>query len=262
MKFENIILEREGPLALLRFNRPEQYNALNPAMAAEMLEAIQEVRHDPGTRALLMTGVGKSFHSGGDIKFFHNEGTAISRSMDRLVLDFHAFISRLARLPKPVVAAVNGPAAGAGFSLALACDLAVASDAAVFTMAYTKIGASPDGGSTYFLTRAVGLRRAQELALTNRVLTAGEALEWGIVNRVFPEEGFLEAAKGYALELANGPTLAFGRAKGLLTHSMTRDLEVQMELETREIVASSDTRDFKEGVEAFLEKRKPCFSGE
>jgi len=255
-----IRLEQEGPLAILRFNRPKQYNAVDPRMSEELLEAVVEVNMNPAARALMVTGEGAAFSSGGDIKFFTSEA-ATTLALEKMVADLHGYISRLIRMPKPVVAAVNGPAAGAGFSLAMSCDMVVASAEAVFTMGYTKIGASPDGGSTFCLGRMLGVRRALELTFTNRVLTAQEALEWGLVNRVFPRETFAEDAKAFALELAHGPTLAFGRAKHLHYHSSNQQLETQLELEARGIVESMRTEDFREGTRAFVEKRKAAFQG-
>jgi 2-(1,2-epoxy-1,2-dihydrophenyl)acetyl-CoA isomerase len=229
-------------------------------MASELVDAVVQVGLEPKVRAVMVTGEGDAFNSGGDIKAFTSE-TFTPAALERMVADLHSYISRLIRLPKPVVAAVNGPAAGAGFSLAMACDLVVARANAVFTMGYTKIGASPDGGSTFCLGRLLGVRKAMELTLTNRVLTAQEALEWGLVNRVFPEETFVEDAKAFALELAQGPTLAYGRAKHLLYHSVNHQLETQLELEARGIVESMLSDDFREGTRAFVEKRKADFKG-
>lgn len=260
MAFETIALEQDGPLAIMRFNRPGQYNAVNPKMAEEMAEAVVLVGTNPAARALMITGEGDAFSAGGDIKFFRSP-EATPSAMERMIANLHAYISRLIRMPKPVVAAVNGPAAGAGFSLAMVCDLVVAKSSAVFTMGYTKIGASPDGGSTYCLGRLLGVRRALELTLTNRVLSAEEAVAWGLVTRVIPEENFEAEARAFAMELAEGPTLAFGRSKELLYHSVNHQLETQLELEARGIINSMGTEDFREGTTAFVEKRAAAFKG-
>ena len=261
MSYEALIVQQEGPVAVVRLNRPERYNALNDTMSRELLDMAVAVSHDPAIRALMLTGQGKAFCSGGDIKEFVAAGDRIPQFADRLTVDLHAYVSKIMRMGKPVVAAVNGPAAGAGFSLAMACDLVVASSEAVFTMAYTGIGASPDGSSTFTVPRLVGLRRALELALTNRLLTAEEALAWGLVNRVFPAASFEADALAFVRELAAGPTFAYGKVKELLYHSLSEGLESQMELEARAIVAAARTADFREGTRAFVEKRKPEFKG-
>ena len=165
------------------------------------------------------------------------------------------------RTAKPVIMAVNGIAAGGGMSLALAGDLVVAAESAKFTMAYSRIAASPDGSSSYFLPRMIGLRRALELHYTNRVLSAREAMDWGLVNRVHPDAEFPSAVSALAKELAQGPTLAFGRAKLLFHQSTQESLETQMELEAQAIAASGHTEDFKNGVAAFAKKQPPTFHG-
>ena len=261
MEFDTIELKMDGPLAVLTLNRPEQYNALNQRMAKELLQVIHEVQWNDEIRALMITGAGKSFHSGGDVKAFASAGEGVSRYVDELVMDLHAFISRLARMPKPVIAAVNGAAAGAGLSLMLCCDMALAAENVRFNMAYSAIGASPDGGSTFFLTRQIGMRRALELAYTNRVLSAQEALDWGLINRVLPQENFLAEATAFAKGLAEGPTQAYGRAKQLLTHSLDHDFEKQLELEARAIVESTRTEDFQTNIRAFVEKKPFSYTG-
>ncbi|HEX9842852.1 MAG TPA: enoyl-CoA hydratase-related protein [bacterium] len=261
MAFETIQLSKEGAVALLRFNRPESYNAVNHVMAPELLDAVIEVQDDPAIRALVLTGNGSAFHAGGDVKGFASRGEAVGQYIDRMVIPFHAFISHLVRMPKPVLAAVNGVAAGAGFSIAMACDLVLASAEATFTVAYSRIGASPDGSMTYFLVRQLGTRRAMELYLSNRVLSPEEAHEWGLVTQVLPAEGFLDAALEQARTLAAGPTVAYGLAKGLFYHSLNHELETQLELEARGIIAASKTQDFREGTRAFAEKRKASYQG-
>jgi 2-(1,2-epoxy-1,2-dihydrophenyl)acetyl-CoA isomerase len=262
VSYETLIVQTEGPVAIVRLNRPERYNALNDVMGRELLDLAVKVSHDPALRAMMLTGSGKAFCSGGDVKEFVAAGDRIPEFAERLTVDLHAFISKLVRMGKPVVAAVNGPAAGAGFSLAMACDLVVASSEALFTMAYTGIGASPDGSSTFTVPRLVGLRRALELAITNRALGAEEALNWGLVNRVFPAASFEADALAFVRALAAGPTFAYGKVKELLYHSLSEHLESQMELESRAIVAAARTADFREGTRAFVEKRKAKFKGE
>jgi 2-(1,2-epoxy-1,2-dihydrophenyl)acetyl-CoA isomerase len=261
MGYETIELSREGAVAVLRFNRPESYNAINHQMAPELLDAAIAVQNDPAVRALVLTGSGTAFHAGGDVKAFVSQGEAVYEYIDHMVIPFHAFVSHLVRMRKPVVAAVNGVAAGAGFSIAMACDLVLASAEAVFTVAYSRIGASPDGSMTYFLVRQLGTRRAMELYLTNRVLTAQEAAAWGLVTEVLPAAGFLDAALERAAQLAAGPTAAYGLAKELFYQSFNNQLETQLELEARGIIAASRTADFREGTQAFSEKRQPAYLG-
>ena len=181
--------------------------------------------------------------------------------MKELTTYLHGAVSRLARAKKPAVMGVNGVAAGGGMSLALGGDLVVAAESAKFTMAYSKIAASPDGSSTYFLPRLIGLRRALELHYTNRTLSAREAMDWGLVTRVHPDAEFPGALAALARELAQGPTLAFGRAKQLFHQSTQESLETQMELEAQAIADSSRTEDFRAGVNAFARKQSVTFQG-
>jgi 2-(1,2-epoxy-1,2-dihydrophenyl)acetyl-CoA isomerase len=261
MSYKTIELSKEGPLATLRLNRPESYNAMNADMMEELLDAVLDVQDDPAIRALMITGTGSAFCAGGDVKSFAAAGKSVGAHIDRMVIPFHAMVSHLVRMPKPVLAAVNGVAAGAGFSLALLCDLAIARTDATFTAAYSRIGASPDGSMTYTIVRHLGLRRSMELYLTNRVLTAQEAQEWGLINRVAPPETFQRDAQALAMELASGPTYAYGRAKELFYHSLNNTLETQLELEARGIIACGRTEDFQNATRAFAEKRKPSYQG-
>lgn len=261
MAYQTLLLEVKDQVATITLNRPDAYNAVNDAMAEELHLAILDCDEDPGVRAVVLTGAGKAFCAGGDVKNFVENLDRISYHLKRLIVPLHAAVSRMARMPKPVVAAVNGVAAGAGMSLALASDVVVASESVRFTMAYSKIGATPDGSSTYFLPRLVGMRRALELIYTNRVLTAREALDWGIVNRVVPDGEALKAATDLARELAQGPTAALGHAKRLIFLSGQESLETQMENEAQQIAAMAKTGDFREGVTAFAQKRSPSFKG-
>jgi 2-(1,2-epoxy-1,2-dihydrophenyl)acetyl-CoA isomerase len=175
---------------------------------------------------------------------------------------FHAAISRFNWMDAPVVGAINGTAAGGGFSLALTTDIAIAGESAKFTMAYTKVGLAPDGSSSYFLARMVGLRRAKEMALLNPVLSASQALEWGLVNQVVADDQVLPAALEIAARLAKGPTLALGEAKRLILAGATESLESQMERESRGVAAMAGNADGQEGIAAFLDKRPPKFTGQ
>lgn len=254
-------IERDGGIVTIRLNRPDAKNALDRTMAHDLMIAAIACDEDPGVRAVVLTGAGEMFCPGGDIKFFAAEGTRIGRTLKEMTGTFHAALSRFARMNAPLIVAVNGVAAGAGMSLALAGDLVYAARAAQFTMAYTKVGLSPDGGSTYFLPRLVGLRRAQELALTNRTLSAEEALDWGLVTRVVDDAALAEAARATAERLAAGSLAAHGSVKRLLADSFAHSMETQMELESREVAARAQEPDGQEGLRAFAEKRAPKFEG-
>lgn len=255
------MLEVEKGLARLTLNRPEAGNAINLALTRSLNDAVQRCASDRSVRAVLLGGAGPRFCVGGDLAEFAAIGDGVSAHLRAVTGFLHAAISGLARLDAPVVAAVRGSAAGAGMSLVCACDLVVAADSAKFVMAYTRVGLSPDGSGTWFLPRLVGRRRAAELILTNRGLSAAEACEWGIVTSVVPEAEVDTAADALARDLAAGPTAALGAAKRLLRLSATESLETQMQHETDEIAANAGRHDGREGMRAFLEKRPPDYNG-
>jgi 2-(1,2-epoxy-1,2-dihydrophenyl)acetyl-CoA isomerase len=261
MAYQHLIVDRRDYVATLTLNRPDAYNALNLALGRELFAAVLEVDDDPEVRCVVITGAGKAFCAGGDVKDFADSLDRIGAMVKELTTYMHGAISRLCRSDKPVIMAINGVAAGGGFSLALAGDIVVATESARFTMAYTKIAATPDGSSSYFLPRLIGLRRAMELYFTNRVLTAREAAEWGLVTRVVADAEFTTAVSALARELAAGPTRAFGGAKRLFHQATWESLETQMELEAQAIAASGRTDDFREGVTAFANKKTPTFRG-
>jgi 2-(1,2-epoxy-1,2-dihydrophenyl)acetyl-CoA isomerase len=261
MTFETLTLERRDGVATITLNRPDAFNALNLRLARELFQATLEVDEDPAVRCVVLTGAGKAFCAGGDVKDFADNLPRIGVLVKELTTYLHGAVSRLCRSDKPVVVAVNGVAAGGGCSLALSGDLVVAAESARFTMAYAKIAATPDGSSSYFLPRLVGIRRAMELYLTNRVLSAREALDWGLVTRVVADAEFRGAVEALARELAQGPTRAFGGAKRLFHQSTWESLETQMELEAQAIAASGHTEDFAAGVTAFAAKKSPSFKG-
>jgi 2-(1,2-epoxy-1,2-dihydrophenyl)acetyl-CoA isomerase len=258
---DTIKLEQAAGVATITLNRPDAFNALNLALARELFAAVLQVDEDPAVRCVVITGAGKAFCGGGDVKEFADGLPRIGVLIKELTTYVHGAVSRLVRTPKPVLTAVNGVAAGGGLSLALAGDLVLAAESARFTMAYSRIAATPDGSSTYWLPRLIGLRRAIELFYTNRVLSAREALEWGLVTRVAPDGELSDATRKLAEELAQGPTLALGRGKLLFHASTTESLETQMELESQSIAQSGHTEDFAEGVRAFAAKRPPSFRG-
>jgi 2-(1,2-epoxy-1,2-dihydrophenyl)acetyl-CoA isomerase len=261
VSYRTIEFTPQGAVALLRLNRPEAFNALNDTLTEELLDAVRQVAHSPDLRALVLTGAGTAFCGGGDVKAFVKAGDGVPQFIEKVVTPLHGYITHLVRLGKPTVAAVNGVAAGAGFSLAMACDLVLAQESASFTSAYTRIGASPDGSLSYFLPRMIGVRRTLELVLTNRVLSAKDAFDWGLVTRVVPAGSLLDEALKTAQELAAGPTQAYGRARDLIYGSLDHSLETQLELEGRGIIASSRTEDFRNATRAFVEKRKPVYGG-
>lgn len=261
MGSQTVLLERANGVATLTLNRPEAYNALSLELARELFAAVLEVGEDPAVRCVVVTGAGRAFCGGGDVKAFAEGLPRVGVLLKELTTYAHGAVSRLIRMPKPVVTAVNGVAAGGGLSLALAGDLVVAAESARFTMAYSRIGATPDGSSSYWLPRLVGLRRALELFYTNRMLTAREALEWGLVTRVVPDGELRSAVGALAAELAAGPTWALGRGKWLFHAATWESLETQLELESQTIAQSGHTEDFAEGVRAFVEKRPPTFRG-
>src|SRR5262245_5581232 len=261
MAYESIVYDVKDAVATMTLNRPDTYNALNLTLARDLFHATLEADEDREVRCIVITGAGKAFCAGGDVKDFADNPERIGALIKQLTTYLHGAVSRLARTQKPVVMAVNGVAAGGGMSLALSGDLVVATESARFTMAYSRIAASPDGSSSSFLLRMIGLRRALELHYTNRVLSAREAMEWGLVNRVHPDAEFPAAVATLARELAEGPTFAFGRAKLLFHQSTQESLETQMELETQAIAQSSATEDFRNGVAAFVQKKPARFVG-
>ena len=247
-------------VALIRLNRPQDGNALTLDMARELLDAATRCEADPGIRAVVLTGAGKMFCAGGDLKAFHQAGEDSARLMREVTLALHAAISCFGWMAPPVICAINGTAAGGGFSLALAPDIALAAASARFTMAYTRAGLAPDGSSSFFLARHIGLRRAKEMALLNPVLTAEQALDWGLVNRVLPDAEVLPAALEMARTLARGPRRAMGEVKRLMLAGASESLETQMERESRAIAAMAASPDGREGIAAFVNKRAPNFA--
>ena len=257
MAYQHVKLQRSDGVATLVLDRPDAYNALDLTLGRELFQASIELDEDAGVRCVVITGGGKAFCAGGDVKSFVDNLGRIGAHIKELTTYLHGAISRLCRSDKPVIMAINGVAAGGGLSLALSGDLVVAAESAKLTMAYSKIAATPDGSSSYFLPRLVGLRRAMELYFTNRVLTAREALEWGLITRVVPDVELKGAVEALSRELAQGPSKAFGAAKRLFHQSTWESLETQMELEAQAIANSGRTEDFKAGVTAFANKKSP-----
>jgi 2-(1,2-epoxy-1,2-dihydrophenyl)acetyl-CoA isomerase len=261
MDFKCLTLGHQDGVATITLNRPDAFNALSLDLGRDLFHAALEVDEDPAVRCVVVTGAGRAFCAGGDVKDFVDNLERIGVHIKELTTYLHGAVSRFCRSDKPVIMAVNGVAAGGGLSFALSGDLVVAAESARFTMAYSKIAATPDGSSSYFLPRLVGLRRAMELYFTNRALSAREALEWGLVTRVVPDAELASAVAATARELAQGPTKAFGGAKRLFHQSTWESLETQMELEAQAIAASGHTEDFRSGVTAFARKQTPTFKG-
>jgi 2-(1,2-epoxy-1,2-dihydrophenyl)acetyl-CoA isomerase len=261
MNYETILFEVKDQVAMITLNRPEAANGLNMAMGKDLMHAAIRCDEDPEIRAVLLTGRGKFFSAGGDLKFFADFGDGLAKALKEMTVYCHSAASRFTRMDKPLVTAVNGAAAGMGMSFAICGDLVIAAESASFTAAYTAAALAPDGGMTYLLPRYVGLLRARELMLTNRRLGSKEALEWGLVNRVVPDAELMQEAEKLVRALAAGPTLSYGSVKRLLSGTFSQTLETQMEFEARAIVDMSKTADAREGVGAFLARRKPTFTG-
>ena len=261
MSYETIGVAQAGQVRTITLNRPDAFNAMSLTLGRELYHACLEADEDLEVRCVVITGTGKAFCAGGDVKDFADNLDRIGALVKELTTYLHGAVSRLARSEKPVIMAVNGVAAGGGLSFALSGDIVVAAESARFTMAYSKIAATPDGSSSYFLPRLVGIRRAMELYFTNRVLSAREALEWGLVTRVTPDAELATTVAAMARELAQGPTKAYGGAKRLFHQSTWESLETQMELEAQAIAACGHTEDFRNGVVAFARKQPVAFSG-
>ena len=263
MAYKAMNFEMRDKVAWVTFNRPEALNAINAQATHEFYDIVNRISCDHSVRAVVLTGSGdRAFCAGGDVAEFQAKGDGVEALVREMTGVLHVGISRLAWLPAPVIAAVNGVAAGAGLSFAACCDLAIAADTAKFTSAYTHIGLTPDGSSTFFLTRLLGRRRVMEMYMTNRVLSAQEALDWGLVNRVVPAADLMSEVTKLATQLANGPTRAYAGVKKLVMMSPNDTLESQMERETRVIAEMAGTKDAREGISAFVAKRKPTFTGE
>ncbi|MDB5722738.1 MAG: enoyl-CoA hydratase [Alphaproteobacteria bacterium] len=254
---EPLRLEVKGGVGRITLTRPQSGNTIDVAMARALMEAALAVDEDDEVRAVVLTGEGKLFCGGGDVQTFASAGDSVPARIKEITGPLGVAVARLARMNKPLLTLINGPAAGAGLSLAVLGDIALAARTAHFTMAYTAIGLTPDGGASWLLPRLVGLRRAQELVLTNRRLSADEAAEWGLITRVVDDlagEGARVAA-----QLAVGATSALGSARRLLLSSFDTSLETQMELEARSISDHARTPHGREGIAAFLAKRAPVF---
>jgi 2-(1,2-epoxy-1,2-dihydrophenyl)acetyl-CoA isomerase len=257
-----IVVTNSAGVATVRLNDPASLNALSVEMASQLRDALSDLSLDSSVRVLVLTGTGRGFCAGGDVQSFYDNRDDPADVMEAVIDGLHGAVQVLLDLPFPTVAAINGVVAGAGMGVAMATDLAVAVDDAIFTMAYTGIGVSPDGSSTYFLPRLVGTRVAMDMILTNRRVTADEAVDLGLINKAVPSKEFAEEVSKIAQKLARGPTLAYVRSRHLLRSSLANDPVTQMAAEGDGIMAAGKTQDFYEGITAFIEKRRPTFTGE
>jgi 2-(1,2-epoxy-1,2-dihydrophenyl)acetyl-CoA isomerase len=260
-EYQTLSFQLDGPIATIKLNRPDAANSLNLQMGNELLAVANRCASDAAIRAVILTAEGRMFCAGGDVGGFakaQNPGELLRAITSGL----HAAIQRFQRMDAPLIVAVNGMAAGAGMSLALAGDFTLAAESARFTMAYTGIGLSPDGSSTFFLPRLVGPRKAKELMIRNPLLSAADALQLGIVGQVVADTELLSAARALAAELARGPTRAYGAVKRLVAASLGNGLDAQLEMETRAIAElANHTADARAGIAAFVAKQKPVFEG-
>ena len=258
MSASTVTVDRKGAVSIITMSRPETFNTLSLELAMDLLAAALTCARDPGTRAVVLTGMGKSFCFGGDLKAMSSKANNVGPLMREVVSYMNSAISQFMRMDAPVIAAVNGTAAGAGVGFALMADLIVAGQSSKFNLAYTGVGLTPDAGVTYLLPRTIGMKRTMEMLLLNPSLSADQALEWGLVNRVVPDENLLSEALKIAEQLASGPLRAFGKSKRLVAQAMGA-LETQLAVEGETIALQAGTPEAQEGIAAFLNKRKPSY---
>ncbi len=262
MHFENVLFEKADQIATITLNRPDSYNAMNTGLLSDLAKALELCSDDDDTRAVILTGAGKAFCSGGDIAAFREEiETNPSDPLRQLIKILNVCILSLRTLPKPVIAAVNGPVGGGGMSLMAACDLRICTSSTRFRQAYTNLGLVPDGAWALMVGRLIGFGRAQELVFLDPVFSAEQALAWGLINQVVEDGDLQRVTMELVMKLANGPTRAFAIAKENFNHSMLDLLERQLERERSGMIRAGKTADYKEGLRAFFEKRPPVFSG-
>ncbi len=256
-----VVVDIEDGIATLSLNRPEVMNAMNEATMLALRSAAERLERDTAVRVIVLRGEGPAFCAGGDVAQFHGGIDALPDTVVQFGREMHFAFLALRRSPKPVLAVVHGVVAGAGFSLLCAADLAIAAADTRFTLAYANIGASPDGGSSHFLPRLTGYKRAMQLALLPEMFDAATALAYGLVNWTFPAADLAAEAQRLVRRLANGPTHAYAEAKQLMNASVGTSIETQMEQELMAFARCARTADLREGVAAFVEKRKPVFRG-
>ncbi len=259
----SVRLYRRGGAAKLELNRPDRLNAWNEELGIALRDTVRELAADSSVRAVLVTGAGRAFSSGADLSDRRPQGAEGGPDLYTVLTErYHPIITGIREMPKPVVAAVNGAAAGIGLSLALSCDLVVASQSAYFLLAFVNIGLVPDGGSSLLVPSRIGFARAAELAMLGERLPSAQALDWGLINRVWPDEELMPRAEELAGQLANGPTLSYAGAKKQLNAWLYSRIEEQLELEAHVQQQMAGSADFAEGVAAFAAKRVPRFTGD
>lgn len=262
MTYETLSYTVADNVATITLDRPKNANALNFRMAEELFAVSLKCATDDGVRAVILTATGKHFCVGGDLAEMDAAGDGREALLLEMATMLHQAVIRLSRMDAPLIVAVNGTAGGGGFSLLLAGDVVLAAENAKLVSAYTASGLTPDGSSTYFLAKHVGLLRAKELMLTNRTLTAAEAVEWGLATRMVPDADLLTEAQALAARMAKGPTKAFGGVKRLLDTAYTASIEAQLDKESVSISSLTRGHDAPHGIRSFLNKEKPVFKGE
>jgi 2-(1,2-epoxy-1,2-dihydrophenyl)acetyl-CoA isomerase len=258
--YEAVNYYRRGGAAKIELNRPERLNAWNEPLSVNLLAALNAAAGDPAVRAVLITGAGRAFSSGADLRA-GGEHSSAQDVYDRLTMRYHPIIVSIRHMAKPVVSAVQGAAAGIGLSLALSCDLVIAAESAYFLLAFVNIGLVPDGGSSLLVPSRVGLTRAIEMAMLGERVGAGQALDYGLINRVWPDEEFAARADELVSRLAEGPTRSYAGIKRQLNRWLYDRMESQLEFEAQIQREMAGSEDFAEGVTAFVEKRGARFTG-
>jgi len=259
MQFENVILEKSNHVATIKLNRPKMFNSIDFGLGDDLVRALEICTDDDDTRVVVITGEGKAFCAGGDLAAF-KDSPDISDTLRQIIKKLNICIMLIRRMSKPVIAAINGAVGGGGMSIAAACDLRICASSVKFRQAYTSVGLVPDGAWTLLVPLLIGLGKAFELALLDPVFDAGQALEFGFVNNVVDDTELEKTTFDMASKLAKGPAVSFAIVKENLNNSMLGFLERQLELERRGMTVIGKTSDAKEGITAFLEKRKPVFT--